>query len=122
MKVMISGQITGWAGLIRVDGTTYTWMGAPNVNGAVPPLVTHTSFEYTSTRSTFVMDVAGKVSMNVTFLSAVTPTDIMRQSFIASFLSVDIRAVDGKTHAVQLYADTSAGRLLSLSVCTLELY
>jgi hypothetical protein len=96
--------------LIKVDGTTYTWMGAANINGVVPPSVTQTSFEYTSTRSTFIMNVAGKVSMNVTFLSPITPTDLQRQSLIGSYLSVSVAAVDGGTHPVQLYADTSAGR------------
>jgi hypothetical protein len=66
------------------------------------------------------MNVAGKVSMNVTFLSPITPTDIMRQSFVAMFLSVDVQAIDGNTHSVQLYADTSAGTFPNgsiLAVC-----
>jgi hypothetical protein len=57
-------------------------MGAANINGVVPQSVTQTSFEYTSTRSTFIMNVADKVSMNVTFLSPITPKDIRRQSVI----------------------------------------
>jgi hypothetical protein len=96
--------------LIKVDGTTYTWMGAPAINGAFPPDVTQDSFEYTSQRSTFIMNVAGKVSMNVTFISPVTPTDLKRQSIVGTYLSVTVVAVDGATHAVQLYADTSGGR------------
>jgi hypothetical protein len=58
------------------------------------------------------MNVAGLVSMNVTFLSPLTPTDYMRQSLIFSYVNVDVRAIDGRTHSVQLYADTSAGRPL----------
>lgn len=84
-------------------------MGAASVNGVVPPSVTQTSFEYTSTRSTFIMNVAGKISMNVTFLSPVTPKDIRRQSIIGSYLSVMVAAIDGGSHSVRLYADTSAG-------------
>jgi len=56
------------------------------------------------------MNVAGKVSMNVTFISPVTPTDLKRQSIVGTYLSVTVVAVDGATHAVQLYADTSGGR------------
>lgn len=104
-----NGAVTGWTGFINVDGTTYTWMGAANVNGVIPPSVTQTSFEYTSSRSTFIMNVAGKVSMNVTFLSPVTPNDIRRQSIIGSYLSVKVAATDGGTHSVRLYADTTAG-------------
>lgn len=113
------GQVTGWAGLIRVDGKTYTWLGQPSVNGQFPPSVTQIAFEYTSTRSSFTMNVAGKVSMNVTFLSPITPTDIMRQSLVAMFLSVDVQAIDGNTHSVQLYADTSAGMSSSGQYCSL---
>ncbi|KAN0095547.1 DUF1793 domain containing protein [Hyaloscypha variabilis] len=103
-----NGAVTAWTGFITVDGTSYTWMGAANVNGVVPPSVTQTSFEYTSTRSTFIMNVAGKISMNVTFLSPVTPNDLRRQSVIGSYLSVTVAAIDGGSHSVQLYADTSA--------------
>ena len=85
-------------------------MGAPLVNGVFPPSVTQESFEYTSARSTFIMNVAGIVSMNVTFLSPITPTDLQRQSVIGSYLSVSVAAIDGGTHSVQLYADTSAGK------------
>ena len=84
-------------------------MGAASVNGFVPPSVTQESFEFTSLRSTFIMNVAGVVSMNVTFLSPVTPKDLMRQSIIGSYLSVTVASIDGGTHSVQLYADTTAG-------------
>jgi len=41
-----TGQVTGWTGMIMVDGLPYLWMGAPpNV-----PLVNQTAFSYTSTR------------------------------------------------------------------------
>lgn len=105
--------MTGWAGLIKVDGVSYTWMGAPQVNGVSPPVVTQDSFEYTSQRSTFIMNVAGKVSMNVTFLSPLTPTDFKRQSVIGSYLDVSVVSIDGGAHSVQLYADTSAGMSLN---------
>jgi len=83
-------------------------MGAPNVNNIIPQTVTQESFEYTSERSTFIMNVDGKVSMNVTFLSPLTPNDLKRQSVIGSYLDVSIASIDGATHSVQLYTDTSA--------------
>jgi hypothetical protein len=104
-----NGAVTGWAGLIKVDGTSYTWMGAPLVNGVFPPSVTQESFEYTSSRSTFIMNVNGKVSMNVTFVNPTTPNDLRRQSVIGTYLYVAVASLDGATHNVQLYADTSAG-------------
>lgn len=84
-------------------------MGAPNINGVSPTVVTQTSFEYTSQRSTFIMNVAGKVSMNVTFISPVTPTDLKKQSVIGTYLQVTVASLDGATHSTQLYTDTSAG-------------
>lgn len=90
--------------MIRVDGTTYTWMGDPG-----PSAVTQTAFEYTSTRSTFTMSVGG-VEMNITFLSPIDPDDMKRQSLVFSYLDVVVQSQDGAAHDVQLYADISAGR------------
>ncbi|OTB15176.1 hypothetical protein K445DRAFT_124558 [Daldinia sp. EC12] len=99
-----SQQNTGWAGFIRVDGKAYNWLGAPP--GA--DVVDQTEFSYTSTRSTFVMNVGGKVEMNITFLSPVTPSDLKRQSLVFSYLDVGVHSLDGASHDVQLYADVSA--------------
>jgi hypothetical protein len=100
-------QITGWCGLIRVDGSTYTWMGLPGST-----TVTQTAFEYTSTKSIFTMDVGGKVEMNITFMSPITPNDFKRQSLIFSYLNVEVSSLDGNDHDVQVYADISAGKLV----------
>ena len=56
------------------------------------------------------MDVAGLVEMNITFLSPVTPTDLMRQSLVFSYLDVSVTSTDGAAHDVQLYADITAGK------------
>jgi len=91
--------------MIRVDGTVYTWMGKP----VGPPLVNQTAFEYTATKSIFTMNVAGLVEMNVTFLSPITPTGMLRLSLPFSYLDVTLKSLDGGVHDVQLYADVSAG-------------
>jgi hypothetical protein len=99
-------QITGWCGLIRVDGAAYTWMGLPGST-----TVTQTAFEYTSTKSIFTMNVGGKVEMNITFMSPITPNDFKRQSLIFSYLNVEVSSLDGNDHDVQVYADISAGKM-----------
>ncbi|KAH0258916.1 DUF1793-domain-containing protein, partial [Aureobasidium melanogenum] len=100
-----AGQVTGWTGLIKVDGgAAVTWMGAPNG----PALATQTNFEYTSTRSVFTFSVDGKVGINVTFLTPVEPTDLKRQSIPASYMNVEVFSIDGAEHNVQLYSDVSA--------------
>ena len=123
INVLCRGQILGWTGLIRVDNISYTWMGAPK---PLPTVVTQTSFEYTSTRSTFVMDVAGVVEMNITFLSPITPTDLTRQSLVFTYVDVSVTSTDGASHDVQLYTDITAGKpfgslLLVLSLLTILL-
>ncbi|KAL1966154.1 hypothetical protein VTN77DRAFT_4706 [Rasamsonia byssochlamydoides] len=101
--VFWSNQITGWAGLIRVDGHAYTWLGAPGA-----PAVNQTAYEYTTTKSIFTFNVDDLVEMTVTFLSPITPNDFKRQSLIFSYLNVDVKSLDGGSHDVQLYADISA--------------
>lgn len=102
-----NGEITGWTGLIRVDNVTYTWLGDP---APLPTVVNQTAFSYTSTRSIFTMNVDGKIGMNITFLSPVTPTDMLRQSVPVSYMNVAVYSIDGNQHDVQLYSDVSAGK------------
>ena len=104
-----TGAVTAWTGLIKVDGVSYTWMGQPQVNGVFPTNVVQNSVEYTAQRSTFLMTVANKVSMNVTFISPVTPNDLKRQSIIGTYLEVTVASIDAVSHSVQVYTDTSAG-------------
>ncbi|KAN0093963.1 DUF1793 domain containing protein [Hyaloscypha variabilis] len=96
-------QTLGWAGMIRVDNTTYTWMGDPG-----PQPVTQVEFEYTSTRSIFRMEVDKKVMMEILFLSPVPLKDQKRQSLTASYLEVRVESIDGKSHDVQMYSDITA--------------
>lgn len=107
------GQVTGWAGIVRVDGTSYTWMGNPANAGDA---VTQTEFQYTSTRSIFTMNVGGKVEMNITFLSPIYPDDEKRQTLVFTYLDVSVQSMDGNAHDVQLYSDISAGILHPIHV------
>lgn len=97
--------MTAWTGMIRVDGTTYTWMGAPG-----PQAATQTGVQYTATSSIFTMSVGGKVGMNITFTSPIIPDDFKRQSLLSSYMEARVYSIDGNGHSVQLYTDISAGR------------
>lgn len=110
MYMTTRNQVTGWCGLIRVDGKAYTWMGYPGST-----TVNQTAFEYTSTKSIFTMNIGGLVEMNITFLSPITPTDLKRQSLVFTYLNVEVSSLDGGSHDVQVYADISAGELLPFS-------
>lgn len=72
-------------------------------------LGTQVSAEYTSTRTTFVITVQSQISMNVTFVSPINPTDFKRQSLTGAYLYVSVTSIDGASHAVQLYSDTTGG-------------
>ena len=60
------------------------------------------------------MDVAGVVEMNITFLSPITPSDLMRQSLVFSYVDVSVTSTDGAAHDVQLYTDITAGKIFGL--------
>lgn len=110
-----SGQTLGWTGLVRVDGNTFVWMGAPD---GYNDLANQTSYEYTSTRSIFTLTADDKIQLKVTFLSPITPNDYKRQSLIFSYMDVEVSSLDNSEHDVQIYTDISAGEYLAYSyVC-----
>ncbi|KAH6604549.1 glutaminase a [Trichoderma cornu-damae] len=95
--------IQAWQGFVRVDGQVYNWMGgAPGASN-----VDQQSLKYTSTRTTFTMNVAGKVQLVAEFFSPVFPDDLRRQSIPFSYLSVSVASLDGRSHQVQIYTDVS---------------
>ncbi|CAL1700859.1 unnamed protein product [Somion occarium] len=103
-----TGSIVGWAGFVRVDGTTYTFLGLPATNNSTPTQkAVQKSFQFTSTQSIFVL-TAGPVDITVTFLSPVEPDDLVQQSLPFSYLSVSASPNDGSPHSVQVYSDISA--------------
>ncbi|EIW82090.1 DUF1793-domain-containing protein [Coniophora puteana RWD-64-598 SS2] len=102
-----TGTTLGWAGYVRVDGITYTFLGAPDVPNLSPALATQKSMTYTATQSTFVMS-AGPIDLTVNFLSPVEPNDLVKQSTPFSYMAISAVSNDGNTHAVTLYSDISA--------------
>ena len=60
----------GWSGKIRVNGTTYKWLGQDNTGIAANV----TNIQITPTRTIFVMR-AGPMNVTVTFLTPVEVCD-----------------------------------------------
>ncbi|PSS35457.1 hypothetical protein PHLCEN_2v1612 [Hermanssonia centrifuga] len=102
-----TGSILGWAGYVKVDGTTYNFLGAPSVPATTVQKAVQKSLTFTSTQSTFVM-TAGPVDLTVNFLSPVEPTDLVKQSLPFSYFVLSAAPNDGKSHSVQVYSDISA--------------
>ncbi|HEY8301477.1 MAG TPA: DUF5127 domain-containing protein [Jatrophihabitans sp.] len=102
-----TGHITAMSGLVRIDGTTYMFMGSPALPNNPPfPSMRQTAFSLTATSSAFTLEQAG-VQLEVTFLSPVEPGDLRRQSMPLSYVTVQARSIDGATHRVQVYSDIS---------------
>ncbi|KAL9111553.1 MAG: hypothetical protein Q9227_004041 [Pyrenula ochraceoflavens] len=101
--------------MIRVDGNVYTWLGAPSG----PPLVNQNDFTYTATQSIFTQNIAG-VQIVTTFLSSITPNDLLRSSLPFSYMNVEVSSLDGSAHNVQLYTDISAEWISSERNATAE--
>jgi hypothetical protein len=106
-----TGAEVGWTGLVQVDNVTYEWLGyasssLPNISS-----VTTEAIEFRATQSVYTL-TAGKVGLNVTFLTPVTLDDLRRQGLPASYMAVRFWSLDGKNHSVRLYGDVD-GRWLS---------
>lgn len=101
------GGVVGWAGFVRVDTTTYSFLGLPAVPGATFAKAVQKSAKFTATQSVFVLQ-AGPVDLTVTFLSPVEPKDLLKQSLPFSYLSVVAASRDGASHNVAVYTDISA--------------
>ncbi|OCH93360.1 hypothetical protein OBBRIDRAFT_725019 [Obba rivulosa] len=108
----ISVQTLGREGLVRVDGTTYQWLGSwtqqtqqSGARSVIPAKLT--SFQITPTR-TILTILAGAMNLNVTFLTPIEPSDWVRQSIPFSYVALEASSNDGQPHDFQVYADISA--------------
>ncbi|KAJ6569518.1 hypothetical protein B0H19DRAFT_697259 [Mycena capillaripes] len=101
-----AGQVTAWAGFVKVDGQSYSFLGAASVDGSPFTKATQKSFTFTSTQSIFVLS-AGPVDVTVTFLSPVETSDLVKFSIPLSYMQVSVASTDGAAHSVQVYSDIS---------------
>jgi len=90
--------------LIRIDGTAYRLMGAEPEN--VKPF-TQKSVKVTPTRSVYEFEDAG-VHVTMTFMEPALPDDLDVYSWPLSYITWNIRAIDGLRHKIELYDSTSA--------------
>ncbi|HEV2207289.1 MAG TPA: DUF5127 domain-containing protein [Verrucomicrobiae bacterium] len=90
--------------LIRVDGQTFRLMGGEPAK--LPPLP-QVNLKVTPTHSIYEFEGAN-VHVTLTFLTPALPQDLDALSLPLSFITWQVRSVDGKTHAVSLYDSTSS--------------
>ncbi|KAI0036147.1 hypothetical protein K488DRAFT_41792 [Vararia minispora EC-137] len=101
-----SRAIVGWAGLVRVDGTVYAWLGDKDTMPGAVRSVAKLNQTLTSTRTIFSLQ-AGPVELTATFLSPIEPGDFVKQSIPFSYMAMEAQSLDGQTHSVQVYSDIS---------------
>ncbi|CAO1620100.1 unnamed protein product [Parajaminaea phylloscopi] len=95
----------GWHGFIRIDNTTYQWMGdAFGRTVRQGKNAEQLSAEFTATKTIFRFEAAG-VRFNVTFMTPVWPDDLVRQSIPLSYLHFELDTASAEGRSVQVYAD-----------------
>jgi hypothetical protein len=98
-----NGNVKAITGIARIDGTAYTFFGAPQNIGAP---MRQTQLEVTPTQSRYAFS-AGGATVYVTFLSPVEATDLRRLSIPFSYIFVQAQSSDGNAHTVSVYFDIS---------------
>lgn len=103
-----TGAVKGMAGLVKVNGQTYEFMGHPTQDPIGTNLrATQTGLKVTPTQSIFTF-TAGPVELTVNFFTPIDPTDMKRLSLPASYIAVSARSLDNNNHDIQVYVDISA--------------
>jgi hypothetical protein len=90
--------------MIRVDGKTYRLMGK---NPVEAPAFPQTSVQVLPTRSIYEFQ-DGQVHCTLTFLQPALPTDLDALALPLSYLTWQVRSVDGKPHTVSIFDSTSS--------------
>ena len=90
--------------LIRIDGKTYRLMGYDPTD---VPAFPQTGVQVTPTRSIYQFEDSA-VHVTMTFLTADLPHDLNVLARPLSYISWDVRSIDGKPHAVSIYDSTSS--------------
>jgi len=90
--------------LIHVDGATYRLMG--NEPAAIPALP-QTGLRVTPTRSIYEFENR-QVHVTLTFMRPALPGDLDAMALPLSYITWDVRCVDGQSHEIALYDSTSA--------------
>lgn len=99
--------VKGMAGLVRVDGTTYEFMGHPTQDAiGTTKQAFQQDLTFTAMMSIFTL-TAGPIQLKVNFMSPVEPSHLKRMSIPASYIFVSAQSMDRKNHSVQVYFDVS---------------
>jgi hypothetical protein len=96
-----TGKEQPMAGLMRIDGKTYRFMGRDPEEA---PAMQQTGLAITPTQTRYSFE-AGGVRATVTFLSPLIPTDLALMARPVTYLTWSVGSKDGARHAVQVLLD-----------------
>src|SRR5437867_12382482 len=99
-----TGRTHGMAGLARVDGKAYRFMGGADV---VRDAAEQLALRVHATRTEYDFG-AGRVRFTVSFVSPLLMDDLDVLSRPASYVTITASSADGQGHDVQFYLDVSA--------------
>ena len=99
-----TGRENNLSAMARVDGQTFRLMGAQPEEAASLP---QTNVEVTPTRTIYTFQNE-KVQVQLVFLTPAIPSDLEVLARPVTYLTFTARALDGKSHDVQLYSDAGA--------------
>jgi hypothetical protein len=100
-----TGAFNGMVALVRVDDQPYRLMGQSY--SPLPAPMRQLSVEVLPTRTVYEFEAAG-VRVRLTFMSSLLPEDLGVLARPVTYLTWDVRAVDGRRHEVALYFDATA--------------
>ena len=98
-----TGSRQQMTGLVRIDGKTYRFMGGDRDAPALKQL----SRAIWPTRTIYDFEDAG-IHLTLTFFTPALPDDLDVLSRPVTYVSWNVRSVDGQPHATSLYFDASA--------------
>ncbi|MEY2428081.1 MAG: hypothetical protein QOJ40_966 [Verrucomicrobiota bacterium] len=90
--------------LIRVDGTVFRLMGK---NPSETPALSQKNLQVLPTRTIYEFENA-KIGCRLTFLRPALPDDLEAMALPLTYVTWEVRSVDGKEHAVSIYDSTSS--------------
>ena len=103
-----TGHQNSMTGLIRVDNKNYRFLGLVEPDCEMyylePEALPQLSVELTPTRTIYTFGNA-EIELKVTFAGSLLLTDLDLMSRPASYISYEVRSVDGKDHEVTVYLD-----------------
>ena len=102
-----AGGVKAMAGIARIDGQPYVFLGAPRSGDQpIAPPMTQSGLSVTPTQSRYQMQ-GGGISLSLDFVSPVEPDSLRRMSVPLGYIFASARSADGKPHTVSLYFDVT---------------